>query len=235
MTTSEGAARRSVYGVRGVPTFFVDGVMAANPLGENFGGGGRGRAQTVYEKYIGMIDGALDSAAPATLSVRAAIAGEKVSVTVDVSEIPAGAADLRLHIVLAERELMFGGENGIRRHPAVVRALAGDEGNGLPLAAAGTTRHTFDLAAIRNDVTRSLQMDIARRRAGGGSATVFAAEDRAMTKIDPAQLEVIAFVQAPPRKILQAARAPVGSPGGVRSLLLASRKLEATLGPLWFQ
>ena len=209
MTTSEGNARRSVYGVGGVPTFFVDGAMAANPnTGQNFGGGGRGRAQTVYEKYVGLIDGALETPSAAAVAVRATMNAEKVAVSVDVPQLPAGV-DLRLHIVLAERELMFGGENGVRKHPMVVRAMAGDQGNGLPLAAAGSTSHTFDLAAIRQDVTRSLQMDIARRRAGGGANAVFAAEDRAMTKIDPVQLVVVAFVQGPNQRILQAARADV--------------------------
>jgi tetratricopeptide (TPR) repeat protein len=213
MTTSEGNARRQFYSVSGVPTFFVDGVMAANPdTGQNFGGGPRVRAQTVYEKYVGMIDGALTTAPAATVAVQASLAGEKVNASVDVSQLPADAADLRLHIVLAERELMFGGENGVRRHTMVVRAVAGTDGTGLPLAAAGTTRHTFDLAAIRQDVTRSLQMDIARRRAGGGNPNaVFAAEDRAMTKMDPSQFVVVAFVQGPNKRILQGARADVAA------------------------
>lgn len=215
MATSEGNARRNFYSVNGVPTFFVDGVMASNPAtGENFGGGGRARAQTVYEKYTGLIDGALDTPAGAALAVHATMAGDTVTVSVDVSQLPTGAANLRLHIVLAERELMFGGENGVRKHSMVVRGLAGDEGQGLPLAAAGTTRHTFDLAAIRTDITRSLQTDIARRRTGNGANAVFAAEDRAMTKIDSARLTVVAFVQAPNRKILQAARADVVAAAG---------------------
>jgi len=163
----------------------------------------------VSEKYNGLIDAALERPSAAAVAVRATIAGDTVTVSADVTQLPADASGLRLHIVLAERELLFGGENGIRLHPMVVRGIAGDKGAGLPLAGTGTTRHVFDLAAIRADITRNLAADIGRRRSGG-SAGPFAAEDRAMTTIDPAHLVVVAFVQGADKRILQAARADVG-------------------------
>ncbi len=208
MTTSEGNARRGYYSVNGVPTMQIDGVMVSTPDGGNFGGGGRDRAPVVSEKYNGLIDAALERSSGAALAVRATAAGDKVTVTADVTKLPDGAGGLRLHIVLAERELLFGGENGIRLHPMAVRGIAGDKGLGLPLAGTGATQHVFDLAAIRADITRNLAADIGRRRSGG-SAGPFAAEDRAMTKIDPAHLVVVAFVQAPTKGILQAARTDV--------------------------
>ena len=92
----------------------------------------------------------------------------------------------------------------------VVRGVAGDKSEGLPIAATGSVQHTFDLAAIGQSITRSLATDIARRRgAAAGAPQTFAAEDKAMTKINPGELVAVAFVQAPNRKILQAARADV--------------------------
>jgi tetratricopeptide (TPR) repeat protein len=210
MTTPESNARRLFYNVNGVPTMQVSGLMAANPAGENLGGGGRNRAPEVYEKYVGLIDRALEVPSEAAISVRATITGDKVVVTTDVSKLPSPASDARLHIVLAEKELMFGGENGIRGHHRVVRGIAGEKGEGLPLLATGATTHTFDLAVIRQSITRSLATDIARRRgAAAGTPQTFAAEDRAMTTIDAGNLIAVAFVQAPNKKILQAAQADV--------------------------
>jgi len=189
----------------------IDGAMVTNPeTGGNLLGGRRSRAPDVYDRYVGLIDRALDVPATAAVSVRGTIAGDTVSVTADVSALPDGASDLRLHIVLAERDLLFGGENGIRAHHMVARGIAGEQGLGLPVAGVGTTEHTFDLAPIREAIERNLAADIARRRAGsGGSPQTFAAEDHAMTTIDPAHLVVVAFVQGPDRKILQATSADV--------------------------
>ena len=208
MTTTEGNNRRNFYSVNGVPTAQVDGVMVSAPDGGTFGGGGRDRAPVVAEKYNGLIEAALETAATAALGVKATMAGDKISVTADVTKLPANAGDLRLHIVLAERELLFGGENGIRLHPMVVRGIAGSNGTGLALTGAGATQHTFDLAAIRADIERNLAAEIGRRRGSGGSGG-FAAEDHAMTKIDPAHLVVVAFVQAANKSILGAARVDV--------------------------
>jgi len=210
MSTPEGVTRRQYYNVNGVPTMQVSGMLAANAAGDNLGGGGRSRAPEVYEKYVALIDRALEVPAEAAVSVRATIAGDKVTVTADVSKLPQGASDLRLHLVLAEKALLFGGENGIRGHHMVVRGAAGEKGEGIPISTTGATTHTFDLATIRTAITRSLAQDIARRRAASaGSPQTFAAEDKAMTSFNPAELMVVAFVQAPNRKVLQAAQASV--------------------------
>jgi tetratricopeptide (TPR) repeat protein len=215
MTTTEGDARRQFYGVNGVPTLHIDGAIVAGPDGGTFGGGGRDRMPEVFEKYTGQIETELESASEAVLAVRAAMAGDKVTVTADVTKLPAGAGDLRLHLVLAERELLFGGENGIRSHAMVVRGVAGAKGLGLPLAGTGSTTHTFDLAAIRADITANLAAEIANRKAGSSGGS-FAAEDHAMTRIDPAHLIVVAFVQTPAKKVLQAARADVVAPAATK-------------------
>jgi len=216
MTTPEGDARRRYYAVNGVPTFEVDGAMVTAPgTSDNLGGGGRDRAADVYAEYVRRIDRALESPAAAAVSVRATAAAGKVIVTADVTTLPADVSGLTLHIVLAEKGLMFGGENGIRGHRMVVRGLAGEAGKGLPLAKTGPAQYTFDLAQIREAITRSLASDIARRRgASAGTPQTFAAEDRAMTSIDPTQLVAVAFIQSGNRTILQAARADVVAAAG---------------------
>jgi len=211
MTTPEGNGRRLFYSVNGVPAMQVDGALVANPAtGQNFGGGGRDRAGEVYGRYVGLIDKALERDAGAAVAVQGALSGGKVTITANVTALPTSAVGLRLHIVLAEKALMFGGENGMRAHQMVVRGAAGDKGEGLPITAAGPIQHTFTLAEIREAITRSLAGDIARRRAASGdSPQTFAAEDRAMTAIDTSKLVAVAFIQTSTRQILQAARADV--------------------------
>ena len=211
MTTPEGNGRRLYYSVNGVPAMQIDGALVTNPAtGENFGGGGRDRSREVYGRYVGLIDRALERESGAAVTVQGVVAGGKVTITANVTSLPANTANLRLHIVLAEKGLMFGGENGMRSHQMVVRGVAGDKGEGLPITATGTVQHTFTLAEIKDAITRSLAADIARRKAAGGDPPpTFAAEDRAMTTIDTSKLVAVAFIQTPSRQILQAARADV--------------------------
>ena len=207
MTTPEGDARRKFYNVNGVPTLQVDGAMATAPGStDNLGGGGRDRAPDVFAIYSNLIERSLEATSAAAVKVRGSAAGDKVTITADVSSLPADVSGLRLHIVLAEKILMFGGENGMRAHRMVVRGVAGESGQGLPLAKNGPSQYTFDLAQIKDGITRSLSADISRRGSQGGP---FAATDRAMTAIDTSQLVAVAFIQATDKKILQAARADV--------------------------
>ena len=181
-------------------------MVTAPGTNDNLGGGGRDRAPDVYAIYTNLIDRSLEVPATATVKVRGVAAGDKITLTADVTGIPADVTGLKLHLVLAEKMLMFGGENGMRGHRMVVRGIAGEGGQGLPLAKTGTSTHTFDLVQIRESITRSLAADISRRGQGGP----FAATDRAMTTIDTTQLVAVAFIQAADKKILQAARADVG-------------------------
>jgi hypothetical protein len=211
MVTSGGATRRAYYPITAVPTFNVDGALAKR------GGGGRTGGPGVYASYVGTIDKALETPAQAAISLRATPDGSHVKVTATVTKLPADAKDLRLHVVLAERELRFMGENSIRFHPMVVRAMAGPDGSGLPLAAAGgTVEYTFDLAAIPEDITRSLADEIAKRRKADVPARDYLAEGHAYTAIDPAALVVVAFVQAADKHVLQAATAAVPAGATVR-------------------
>jgi hypothetical protein len=175
-----------------VPTFTIDGGPG------RVGGGGRTNAEATYKDYITKIDKALQVPATAALSVSAAGNGDKITVTADVTKLPADARDLRLHILIVEKHLRFLGENGIRFHPMAVRAQAGPMGTGIPIAATGKTEHTFSLTAIKEDITNTLAAEIQKRRATLGPAAApreWAADGRAYVAINTAELAVIAFIQ----------------------------------------
>ena len=209
MVTAAGSARREYYTpFAGVPTFNIDGALG------KLGGGARVGAPNVYKDYITKIDKALQTPATAALSVSATGDGDRVTVVANVTKLPADAKDLRLHILLVERHLRFSGENGIRFHPMVVRASAGEKGAGIPISATGKTEQTFSLSAIREDVTTSLRADIERRRkteAPGSTPREYAADGRPYVAIDTTQLSVVAFIQ-------QGAYRPAASSGPVAGI-----------------
>lgn len=187
--------RRLMYAVRGVPTFNVDGALA------RLGGGSREMARGTFDTYVKAIDKALEAPADADVTVSAALEGTKVIVKASVANVRRQKTDLRLHLVLAEKHLTFSGENGIRFHPFVVRDVAGDKSGGFPIpdpAVTTAVEHVFDLSAIPDTVARSLADHIADRRKNlpaDAAPREYRAEGRAMTKVDPSQLVVVAFVQ----------------------------------------
>ena len=212
MAISAALAFADAHVTEGVPTLFIDGKVANDEQGVSLGGGPRAEAPNCYKTFIAPVDKALMVAPTAEISVTAQANGDQVDVSATVSKLPPGAKGLRLQLVLAERELKFSGENSIRFHPMVVRATNSAKADGIPLAGTGTQKHTFKLEAIRDDITRNLADEIAQRKSRvtrSANAQAFAAEGRAMTKIDVSQLVVVAFVQDAKRQILQAARTDV--------------------------
>jgi hypothetical protein len=216
MTTSGSAGRKTFYDVKGVPTVNVDGALA------KLGGGGRDNTASVYADYIKAIDKALETPARATMSVAASLRADFIDVKTTISGIAEDAKGVTLHVVLAERSLRFSGENGIRFHEMVVRAVAGKNGAGIPIsvgenrAATLVEPHTFDLAAIRTDIAGSLSAEIEKRRkteSAAASATAtprtYLAEGRPMTDLNRRELVVIAFLQDSQKRVLQAARVDV--------------------------
>jgi hypothetical protein len=193
MTVPDSVTRKNLYAVPGVPTFNVDGARS------RLGGGGRENAQGTYDAYVKSIDASLASAPEAQVQVSASIDGDRVRVNAEVKGVKPTGKPLRLHLVLAERDLTFLGENGIRHHPFVVRDAAGEDAAGLALPANdGTVEYTFDLSAIPGAITKSLADDIARRRKGetsGAKPREYRAEGSPYTVIDPSRLVVVAFVQ----------------------------------------
>jgi hypothetical protein len=214
MTTSGSAGRKNYYDVKGVPTFNVDGALV------KLGGGPRENTAAVYADYIKAIDKALETPARARMKVEAALRGDHIDVKTEMTGMAEDAKGLTLHVVLAERKLRFSGENGIRFHEMVVRAMAGKDGAGIPVAdptdrsATATQAHTFEIGSIRTDITSSLEAEIAKRRKTETTATTatpreYLAEGKAMTDLNRRELVVIAFLQDSQKRVLQAARADV--------------------------
>jgi hypothetical protein len=190
MTNSATEARAKFYDVRGVPTFVLDG----KPAG---GGGSRADAPEIYGKFNPDIEKDLALPAGADLKLEGALAGGVVKVRAAVSGVPGGAKDVKLHLALVEKELRYSGENGVRFHPMVVRALAT-----FPVAAAGgSSSHTFDLNAIAGALKKDLD-DYESKGHRGESFKFREKKDR----IDTADVAVVAFVQDDlTKQVLQAA------------------------------
>jgi thiosulfate/3-mercaptopyruvate sulfurtransferase len=208
MVVSGAEVRRKYYNVNGVPTFHLDGVAVGN------GGGARDNASRNYGDYTTTLDKQLQAAPSAAIVLRATTDGSQVKVTATVSKVAAGTKDPRLHLVLADPELRFMGENGIRYHEMVVRGVAGENATGFAVNAAGdtTVEYTFDLAAVKDDVTKSIADEIVKRRkteTPGTTPREYRAEGHAMVGIDPGTLVVVAFVQDADKRVLQGARASV--------------------------
>jgi tetratricopeptide (TPR) repeat protein len=199
MVVSGGDGRREYYKVRGVPTFNIDGALG------QLGGGARVQAQSTYARYIPKIDSALMIPARAAIAVSATGTGDGITATVKIEKLAANQKDLRLHILLVERDLRYSGENGVRFHPMVVRAVAGERGAGIAIQGNTTASYAFNLEAIRKDVAATLTAEIAKRRLTSPLAS-YAAERNAYTRIDPSQLVVVAFIQQGPYY-------PDGAPG----------------------
>jgi len=109
MTTAASAARKEYYKdyVLGVPTFIADGAMV------RLGGGGREQAGVTYGAYAPFIDGLLTTPAEAMLALKTTESKGKMTVTTTIGNVAPGFKNLKLHVVIAEEELTFSGENGI--------------------------------------------------------------------------------------------------------------------------
>jgi len=191
MVTAGNEVRRNYYKVGGVPTIEVDGASKV-------GGGAREAAPRTYADYVSMIDKALETTPRAKVTLQATRDGHRIHVSATASDLASDASEIRLQIVLAEHELRFVGENGIRFHSMVVRGVAGDNGGGFAVSPSSqtTAEWTFDLDAIADDITKTLNAELTKRHSNDGSTPHdYRAEGHAMTTIDPAALSVIAFVQ----------------------------------------
>ena len=203
MTITGGRARYAEYKVSGVPHARVDGEVARH------GAGPRMLTQSVYDSYVTAIDRALGQPAEAAIALQAVLDAGRVHVEASVTGIRAGARTPRLVLVLVEKELRYAGENDIRFHPMVARAVSTHVlgPSGAPVV------YDFDLAAAAQDAVKSLADDIAVRQRTAPASTPprrYRAEGRTLP-LDPTALVVIAFVQDQGSHVLQAARVNVGS------------------------
>ena len=204
MVIANGIRRQVSYGESGTPTVRLNGALFADEAG-----GARAAAPKTYAAWVRAIDEARRVPPAASISIAASGFRDSVTARASVTGVSSGAKDLRLHLLLVERELGFLGENGLRPHSMVVRGVAAAGGLGLPVRGDGTIEFTFDLKAIAKDIADTLAT--ATRPVPGRT---YLAQGRAQTAIDPPQLVVVGFIQqggAPKDRpnVLQAAQARV--------------------------
>jgi thiol-disulfide isomerase/thioredoxin len=202
MTTEGGTARSKNYGVTGVPTFAIDGK-------KTMGGGSRDMAPGVFERFQKDLEKDLETAPEAQVKIDAGLNGGTVKVSAAVDGVKSDSKDLKVQILLVEKEIRHLGENGVRFHPMVVRAFGGEKGEGYAIEAngKGTFDATFDLEAIGKDIRK--QLDEYEAKGHRGESFKFTAKK---DQIDRADLAVVVFVQDDKTKhVLQAGYVDLGA------------------------
>jgi tetratricopeptide (TPR) repeat protein len=186
MTNPATVDRGKYYGVPGTPTPVVDGLRLPSS------GGSREMAKGFFDRVTPKIESELESPALAQIAVTGSIAGDTVKANVVVDQINAPSPDLRIQLALAEEEIRYTGENGIRFHPMVVRSLGGKDANGFALSASGptTVEWTFDVKAMSDQLKKYLD----EYEKGGHRGDPFTFLDKKF-QIDPNNLSLVAFVQ----------------------------------------
>ena len=189
MTDPDTQARAKDYGVNGVPTYVIDGKKTV-------GGGPRDEAKSIYDRFNKDVEKDLDTPPEADFTASANLSGSVVDVQVVVQDVKSESKDLELRIALVEKELRYNGENGIRFHPMVVRAVAGE-----PLGTQKTFHRAFDL----DEISRAIKAHLDDYEAKGHRGEAFQFSEKKY-KIDRGDLAVVAFVQDDRTKhVLQAA------------------------------
>jgi hypothetical protein len=198
MTNSDTVGRSTFYAVQGAPTFIVDG------SNKQTGGSPREDASRPYDRLTAMIEDALKEPSHAQIALNATLEGGTVKVHADASAIEGPVDDLRLWTALVERELRYGGENGIRFHPMVVRALANFP---VDQSRANGVTTEFDVDRIQAGLKQYLD-EYEKRNDRFGPVTFV----EKMSIVDPANLGVVAFVQSEKdHRVLQSAFITVGA------------------------
>ena len=148
------------------------------------------------------------------MKIDAGLNGGTVKVSAAVDDVKSDSKDLKVQILLVEKEIRHLGENGIRFHPMVVRAFGGEKGEGYKIEAngKGTFDASFDLEAIGKDIRK--QLDEYEAKGHRGEPFKFSAKK---DQINRADLAVVVFVQDDKtRHVLQAGYVDLGTPAGTR-------------------
>jgi tetratricopeptide (TPR) repeat protein len=177
---------------RGVPTYLLDGVA-------KIGGGGRAEVAGMRERLSKEIAERLEAQPEARLALQVRREGGGVAVAADWEAL--GGAEVKpvLRLALVEKMIRYSGENGVRFHPFVARALVK-----LP-AAAARLEHRFDLEAVKVAARAHIdRFEVKNERHNPDGKFRFLERRDA---IDEGQLAVIAYLEDEKGKVLQAAYA----------------------------
>ncbi len=210
--TNAATMRRQEYypDFRGTPASYFNGKM------NGAGGGYMANAEEKYGEYRKIVDESLETKAQAKIDLKVERKGNRIQV-VATAQTPAAAGkkddkdaaadspkkgDLKLRLVLAEKQIRYVGGNKLRFHHHVVRAMPGGADGTKLVDGKGETNVQVDLAETRRELETYLS-DYAKQGAGFSSP---------LPGIELKDLTVVAFVQDDRDKtIWQAASAPVPS------------------------
>lgn len=204
MSNPDTLSRYRSYGANGVPTFAIDGRKVS-------GGGPREVTRQMYDRVVSEIERDLETPAEAVIRAEASFTGNAVRVKATVDRVSSDSPDLKLQIALVEKELRFSGENGVRFHPMVVRAMAGKNGDGFAVQSSPATfEQSFGLNAISNFIKDHLET----YEAAGYRGEPFTFAEK-MDQIRRDDLAVVIFVHdAKTQHVLQAVYLDQSTGGG---------------------
>ncbi|MEI9975560.1 MAG: hypothetical protein WDO73_27960 [Ignavibacteriota bacterium] len=104
MTNNDTTARFKYYAIGGVPTYFIDGATV------KYNGAGRDGTKGVWEHIQSPIEKDLDTAAEARIAVKASASGNAVKVSASVDRVKSESKDLKVQVLLLEKEITYSGE-----------------------------------------------------------------------------------------------------------------------------
>ncbi|MHC1480477.1 DUF1223 domain-containing protein [Frateuria aurantia] len=190
LATPQTVARAKWYDIAGTPTFFVDGREA------DVDGGSRRHAVQTYQSLSQAILKRIT--VPASLSLQAQASRDahgkvEVNVQLNPAQQP-GTTPPTVHVALVEDHVRYSGENGIRFHEAVVRALADATGAG------GHLQASFDIPSLQQQ--QRAYLDGYEQHNDRYGPIQFLSKN---TQLDPAHLSVVVFAQDPVTRVVQQA------------------------------
>ena len=211
-------ARYNYYDLHGAPNVFIDGKKFEGEDDYNGSEEEKSEIQPVADSVFKELNSDLEIPAEAKLELHAKQDGRKVTVNVEAGGFKNVSDDVTLHLALVQNETAYSGENGLRFHPMVVRALAGNNdkrvfGFKVDPTKANKFEYVFDVDKIEAqnlayyDAKQSEMMKEFLGRMGGkmpeGMNISFGFNYKE-NQIDAKQLSVVAFLQDnKTKKILQ--------------------------------
>ncbi len=189
LTMAAGLARSKFYGVKGTPTFAIDGELLDGA------GGSRFLAESAWKRVNTVMERELDTPPEAKLTIQAWRRENIVQASASLGQSPSTTPDSKLFLVLVEDAVRYSGENGIRFHGMVARAVF--EG----------PQTAFNLDAIT--AANLKELDAFEKHSDRFGVTKF--RDKPVT-MNASHLGVVAFVQdMKTKKVLQASYQSVQS------------------------
>ncbi len=230
LANEDSVARAKLYDANSTPNYFLDGVKLP------FYGGGRSYAGELYAKIGTALDKEAARPSPVRLTLEAKPSGSTIVAAAAVSlpakrapapppeaapakpgQAPTPAAKpalplppkLVLNFALVEDDVSYSGENGVRFHRMVVRAMAPPQP--LDLGRSADLRASFDPSAVSAKLHTYLTGFESKNDRFGKIKF-----RRLADTLDPARLAVAAWVEdSANHRVLQAAFQPLSAPSQV--------------------